>query len=208
MKIIDPAVFIESTITNEDAIGIIERAGRVCYKSEDKIEEGSAEKFIRGIINRGHESVIEHVSITVRVICDRGVTHEIVRHRIASYSQESSRYCNYSLDKFGNELTVIKPFYWNDDSEQYNIWKQCMEESENAYVKLIKSGATPQEARSILPNSLKTEIFITMNMREWRHFFNLRCSTTAHPQMQQVANMILQEFKRRFPLFVEDIATD
>lgn len=205
MRVIEPTVFIESDVTQEQTMSLIERAGRVCYKSESKIGDGSAEKFIKGILKRGHESVIEHVSITVRVICDRGVTHEIVRHRIASYSQESTRYCNYATDKFSNEITVIKPLFWNENSAEFKIWKEGMEACEKAYFSLINAGATPQEARSVLPNSLKTEIFMTMNFREWRHFFSLRCSKAAHPQMQQVANMILDAFKERYPLYVEDL---
>lgn len=205
MKIIEPYVNLESKITQEEAVKLIESAGRVCYKSEDKISEGSAEKFIKQILSRGHESVIEHISITVRVICDRGVTHEIVRHRIASYSQESTRYCNYSSDKFCNEITVINPLFLEEGSLQYNIWKKAMENCEAAYFSLISDGASPQEARSVLPNSLKTEIFMTMNFREWRHFFKLRCSKAAHPQMQQIANMILDLFREKYPLFVENI---
>lgn len=205
MKIIEPVVFIESDVTQEQAMRMIERAGRVCYKSEDRIESGSSAKFIRGILKRGHESVIEHMSITVRIICDRGVSHEIVRHRIASYSQESTRYCNYATDKFSKEITVIKPLFWNDTSKEYFIWKKAMEDCEKAYFDLINSGVTPQEARAVLPNSLKTEIFVTMNFREWRHFFSLRCSSAAHPQMQQVARMILSQFQEKYPLFVEDL---
>ena len=135
MKIIEPVVFIESDVTQEQAMRMIERAGRVCYKSEDRIESGSSAKFIRGILKRGHESVIEHMSITVRIICDRGVSHEIVRHRIASYSQESTRYCNYATDKFSNEITVIKPLFWGDTSEEYRIWERAMKDCENAYFK-------------------------------------------------------------------------
>ena len=205
MRIIEPKVVIESNMTQEEAMNLIERAGRVCYKSEGKIGDRSAEKFIKNILKRGHESVIEHISITVRVICDRGVSHEIVRHRIASYSQESTRYCNYATDKFSNEITVIKPLFWVDESAQFMIWKQGMEGCERAYFALINAGATPQEARSVLPNSLKTEIFMTMNFREWRHFFTLRCSSAAHPQMRQVASMIFEQFMERYPLFVEDL---
>ena len=205
MRIIEPSIKIESILTQEEAIELIERAGRVCYKSEGKIVEGSGEQFIRNIMRRGHESVIEHISITVRAICDRGVTHEIVRHRIASYSQESTRYCNYTQDKFSNEITVIRPVFWKVDSQEYRLWEEGMRACEKSYFELIEAGAKPQEARSVLPNSLKTEIVMTMNFREWRHFFKLRCSVAAHPQMQQVANMIYEQFKERYPLFVEDI---
>ncbi len=205
MKVVEPSAFIETELTQDQAMRIIERAGRVCYKSEERITDGSSAKFIRDIFKRGHESVIEHVSITVRVICDRGVSHEIVRHRIASYSQESTRYCNYTTDKFSNELTVIKPVFWAENTKEYGIWMRGMECCEKAYFDLINTGSSPQEARSVLPNSLKTELFMTMNFREWRHFFTLRCSSAAHPQMRQVANMILEKFKERYPLFVEDI---
>lgn len=211
MKVIQPQVYIESDISEKDAIMLIERAGRVCYKSENKIKRDSAETFIRGILKRGHESVIEHVSVTVRVICDRGVSHEIVRHRIASYSQESTRYCNYANDKFGNEITVVMPCFFDSHSEEfderykYSVWYNSCKQAEDAYIELLRCGAYPQEARSVLPNSLKTEMFVTMNLREWRHFFKLRCSPAAHPQMRQIANMILNQFKQRFPLFVEDI---
>lgn len=205
MKVIQPQVYIESDISEKDAIMLIERAGRVCYKSENKIKRDSAETFIRNILKRGHESVIEHVSVTVRVICDRGVSHEIVRHRIASYSQESTRYCNYADDKFGNEITVIMPCFFAPGSHLYAVWYSYCREAEDAYNILISKGVSPQEARSVLPNSLKTEMLITMNLREWRHFFKLRCSPAAHPQMRQIANMILDQFKQVFPLFVEDI---
>lgn len=210
MKVIDPEVYIESDISEDDAIMLIEKAGRVCYRSENKIKRDSGKTFIRNILKRGHESVIEHVSVTVRVICDRGVSHEIVRHRIASYSQESTRYCNYSDDKFGNEITVIMPCFFEflvdkNDDICYSIWYNSCKQAEDAYNALINKGASQQEARSVLPNSLKTEMFVTMNLREWRHFFKLRCSQAAHPQMRQIANMILNQFKQLFPLFVEDI---
>ena len=205
MKIVEPIAVIESEINQNQAMEIIERAGRVCYKSEEKISKGSSEKFIKGIIKRGHESVIEHCSITVKFICDRGVSHEIVRHRIARYSQESTRYCNYSKDQFGNEITVIKPCFWDESSPNYLIWKKQMESIEKAYFDLLSNGAKPEEARSILPNSLKTEIVVTMNLREWRHFFKLRTSRRAHPQMREVAIMLLENFKTTLPTVFEDI---
>lgn len=205
MRVIEPYINIETPVNGQEILKHIEKAGRVCYKSEDRINEGSAEIFVANILKRGHESVIEHYSITVRVICDRGVSHEIVRHRIASYSQESTRYCNYSNDKFGNELTFIKPCFWDEDSEQYNIWKNTMQNIETEYNKLISIGATSQEARSILPNSLKTELVMTMNLREWRHFLKLRTSAASHPQMREVAKMILDEFKHNIPVIFDDI---
>ena len=207
MNIIKPAVIIEDEIDPERIIKNIERAGRVCYKSENRIEDGTAEKFISGILKRGHESVIEHEKITVRIICDRGVTHEIVRHRIASYSQESTRYCNYVNDKFGSQLTFIRPCFWDDekDRQKLEVWKSSMQNIEDEYFKLIELGAKPEEARSILPNSLKTEIVVTMNMREWRHFLKLRTAAAAHPQMREVANIILEKFKAFLPVLFGDI---
>ena len=207
-----PSIRILSCNDYQTMLEKLERIGRVCYKSEGNIKDGSAEKFIAGILKRGHESVIEHESITVSVICDRGVTHEIVRHRIASYSQESTRYCNYSQDKFANQITCIDlatGFGYDLSNEKdlakYEVWKSACEAAEAHYFKLLELGASPEEARSVLPNSLKTEIVMTMNLREWRHFFRLRSAKRAHPQMREVSDMILKGFAERFPLFFADI---
>lgn len=205
MRIIKPSFEFMQEIEGEAILKRLERAGRICYKSEDKITQGSAEKFLSNIIKRGHESVLEHEKITVSVICDRGVTHELVRHRIASYSQESTRYCNYSNEKFGSELTLIKPCFWAEDDPKYIIWCNQMQQIENTYSRLIEAGASPQEARSILPNSLKTEIVVTMNIREWRHFFRLRTTPAAHPQMREVACMLLVQFRKKIPILFDDI---
>ncbi|MBQ9411507.1 MAG: FAD-dependent thymidylate synthase [Oscillospiraceae bacterium] len=208
MQIIDPSFSFLQEIDGVAMVRRIEAIGRVCYKSEGKITEDSYRKFLSGIIARGHESVIEHEKVTVRLICDRGVTHELVRHRLASYSQESTRYCNYTQDRFGGELTFIRPFFWDTDSEKYRIWKEAMEAAERSYFRLIELGATPQEARSILPNSLKTEIVVTMDLREWRHFFSLRCAASAHPQIRQVAIPLLEAFREKIPVLFDDIRTD
>lgn len=212
MRLIKPFFIIEDEIKGIDILKKIEKAGRTCYKSEQKITKDSAREFVKKILTSGHESVIEHEKVTVRVICDRGVSHEIVRHRIASYSQESTRYCNYSKDKFGSEITVIEPFFWrtggNKNKEKYAVWKKCMEDAERAYFKLLELGASPQEARSVLPNSLKTEIVITMNLREWRHFFKLRTSSAAHPQMREIARPLLAEFKKRIPVIFDDLVCE
>lgn len=205
MKIIEPSIEILDEIDGERIIKQLEKMGRVCYKSENRITETSAKEFISRILSSGHESVIEHEKVSVRIICDRGVSHEIVRHRIASYSQESTRYCNYSKEKFGKELTFIKPCFWEEKSVLYEIWLEQMQEIENCYNAMIEKGALPQEARSILPNSLKTEIVVTMNLREWRHFFKLRTSERAHPQMREVALKILQEFSERIPVIFDNI---
>ena len=205
MRIVEPWFEILDEINGEDILKRIEKIGRVCYKSEDKITDDSARKFVANILKSGHESVIEHEKVSVRIVCDRGVTHEIVRHRIASYSQESTRYCNYCNEKFGKELTLIKPLFWKEDSMEYNMWLDTMQTIENTYNKLIEVGSEPQQARSILPNSLKTEIVVTMNLREWRHFFRLRTSKRAHPQMREVACAILADFRGKIPVIFDDI---
>jgi len=205
MKIINPSIEILTTDAEmQNAMSRIEQCGRVCYKSEDKISETSADKFIAGIIARGHEAVLEHFSISVKITCDRGVSHEIVRHRMASYCQESTRYCNYSKDKFNNEITVIQPCYLAEHTDGYNYWKRSCYAAEKAYFDMLNWGCSPQEARAVLPNSLKTEIVMTANIREWRHFLKLRTSPAAHPQIVEVANMILTEFKYRLPVLFGD----
>lgn len=208
MKIIEPSFEILDKIDGAAMLKKIELIGRVCYKSEDRISEESAKAFVASILKNGHESVIEHEKISVRIICDRGVSHEIVRHRIASYSQESTRYCNYHKEKFGNQLTFIKPNFWDDEGDEYQVWVKMMSHAEESYNKLIEMGASPQEARSILPNSLKTEIVVTMNLREWRHFFKLRTSAKAHPQMRQISIMMLEHFKSIIPVIFADIEVD
>lgn len=205
MKIIKPYYKIEDKLNGIEILKKIEKAGRTCYKSENKITKESAIEFVKMVLKRGHESVIEHEKATVRIICDRGVTHEIVRHRIASYSQESTRFCNYTKNKFGNEITVIKPLFFIEGTNAFDWWKRAMENSEKAYLDLIRLGATPQEARTVLPNSLKTEIVCTFNLREWRHFFKLRTSEAAHPQMREIAVPMLKEFKEKIPVIFDDI---
>ena len=178
MKIIEPSVELINAPEYKTLLTTIEAAGRTCYKSEDKITEGSAEKFVRGIIKRGHEAVIEHGSLTVRFICDRGVSHEIVRHRPSTFAKTDST---------------------------YHIWKRSCEHAEVAYFDLLNEGCTPQEARSVLPNSLKTEVVMTADLREWRHFCRMRCPVAAHPDMRVVANMLLTLLKQTYPVFFEDI---
>jgi len=184
---------------------LIERAGRVCYKSEDKMTADSAVGFIERLKASKHESVLEHGAITVIFTTDRGVSHEQVRHRLASYSQESTRYCNYSKDKFGEEITVIEPCFWTDKPELLDVWMEAMRCAEAFYFTLIKLGAKPQEARSVLPNSLKTEIVVTANPREWRHIFRMRCHQTAHPQMREVMLPLLNDMAARWPSLFADL---
>lgn len=203
MKVIKPSFEILAATHNLEQI--IERGGRVCYKSEDKITDDSAEKFVAHIRSLKHESVLEHGSITVLFTCDRGVTHELVRHRIASFSQESTRYVNYSKGKYGNEITVIEPFFFEKDSEDYKSWERACLAAETEYMAMISRGRKPQEARSILPNSLKTEIVVTANPREWRHIFKLRCDKAAHPQMIELMKPTLKEFIVRWPALFKDL---
>ena len=204
MRTVKPIAVIESNVDCDYILKQIKLAGRTAYKSEDKITNNSAKDFVAMLLKRGHLSVIEHQSVSVRFICDRGVSHEIVRHRLASYTQESTRYCNYTKGKFGSEITVIEPCFWSQDDEKYKVWRQTIEQIETAYNRLIELGATPQEARSILPNSLKTEIVVTMNLREWRHFFTMRTSPAAHPQMREVAIPLLKEFQKQIPILFDD----
>lgn len=208
MKIVEPSFEFLDDIDGEKIIKKLERIGRTCYQSFDKTGDYTAEKFIAGIIKRGHESVIEHVSVSVSVICDRGVSHEIVRHRLASYSQESTRYCNYDGEKYGSEITVIKPCFFEDGTDSYTTWLNDCMCAENNYLFMVTHGCKPEEARTVLPNSLKTEICITMNLREWRHFFKLRTAPAAHPQMREIATKMLKEFQEKIPVIFDDIEVD
>lgn len=205
MKIIKAGYELVTPIDGETILKRIEQCGRVCYKSEGKTTDASAEKFVVAIIKRGHESVLEHCSFTVKFIVDRGVSHELVRHRIASFSQESTRYCNYSNDDFGSEITVIEPNFLTPGTDAYTNWHSICLNIEIAYFNLLDWGCSPQEARSVLPNSLKTEVVMTCNLREWRHFFKLRTASAAHPQMREVTRPLLEELKKLIPVVFDDI---
>ena len=186
----------------------IEKVARTCYKSEEKIQEGSAAKMVASLIKSGHEAMLEHVSVTVKFVVDRGISHELVRHRLASFAQESTRYCNYSKDDFGSEITFIIPEYLDYKSAGWNTWKETMKACEDSYFKLLDIGLTPQEARAVLPNSLKTEVVMTANLREWRHFFKLRALGTTgkpHPQMLEVTVPLLEDFKQMIPVVFDDL---
>lgn len=186
----------------------IEKVARTCYKSEEKIQEDSAAKMVASLIKSGHEAMLEHASITVKFVVDRGISHELVRHRLASFAQESTRYCNYSKDDFGSEITFIIPEYLDYKSAGWNTWKETMKACEDSYFKLLDIGLTPQEARAVLPNSLKTEVVMTANLREWRHFFKLRALGTTgkpHPQMLEVTIPLLEDFKQMIPVVFDDL---
>ena len=210
MKIV-PASYEILTQRNDDLyLRHIERVARVCYKSEAKMTESNASAIdlIGKLMANGHEAMIEHSQFSVLFTVDRGVSHEIVRHRIASFAQESTRYCNYADEKFGTELTFIKPFYLEEGSGGWIVWKLAMEQAERSYLSMIRHGHTPQEARAVLPNSLKTDIVVTANYREWRHIFKLRTAKHAHPQMREVMVPLYKEIREVFPFIFEGIGTD
>jgi thymidylate synthase (FAD) len=205
MKLINQSYKVLSGIDGNTILKNIERAGRTCYKSEQLITVDSANKFVGTLIKNGHESVLEHEKISILFVCDRGVSHELVRHRLASFSQESTRYCNYSNDKFGNELTFIEPIWAADNNDAYNIWFNSLLQCELDYNKLISLGWQAQHARTILPNSLKTEIVVTANLREWRTIFKQRTTRAAHPQMRELMCPLLDELKLLIPVIFNDI---
>lgn len=208
MQAIKPYTQIYKDFDGQKVLQKIEAAARTCYKSEGKIQEGSAAKLVAGLIKSGHEAMLEHASVTVKFVVDRGISHELVRHRLASFAQESTRYCNYSKDDFGSEITFIIPDYLEYKSEGWNIWKKSMKQAEDAYFKMLDFGLSPQQARAVLPNSLKTEVVMTANLREWRHFFKLRALGTTgkpHPQMLEVAVPLLEDMKNLIPVVFDDL---
>ena len=211
MKVIQASYEILTDLS--DSIKIlkdIERAGRVCYKSENNITDDSCITFCKNIINRGHEAVIEHSQLSVRFTVDRAIANELVRHRLASYCQESSRYCNYSKDKFYNEIKVIEPEeLLPRNSTDYNIWWVSCKNTEEAYMTMISNGVKPEIARSVLPLSTATEIIMTANIREWRNVLKLRSSHNmrAHPQMRSICDRLLEELKSKIPVLFDDIVT-
>ena len=228
MKIIKPSYEILDKIDGQAILKKLELIGRVSHKSEDRITETSAAPFIKKIIELGDESVLEHVSVTVRFICDRGVSHELVRHRLAAFTQESTRYCNYSKDGFGNEITVIQPCFLHDmtkDTARDGVgeyaaaydqnldlkgleWFNAMLYAESSYFSMLANGAKPEEARAVLPNSLKTEVIMTANLRELRHILKLRCNKKAHPQMRELMIPLLHELQSKIPIVFDDIAQE
>lgn len=225
MQIIKAGYEILDQLNGEEILKKIERVARVCYKSEDKIGEGTAEKMVKALVKSKHEAMLEHFSFSVKFIVDRGVSHELVRHRVASFAQESTRYCNYGNK--GGEITVIEPCFFADldiasvdmyvedyldplegKESQLKHWLVMCAQSEKSYLGMLKDGAAPQEARAVLPNSLKTEVVMTANLREWRHFFSLRaCGATGkpHPQMLEVAVPLLKEVKELIPVVFDDL---
>ena len=205
MKIIKPSFEILTYVNSREILKTLEAYGRTCYKSEDRITPSSAANFIQMIVNNKHHTILEHKSISVRIVCDRGISHELVRHRLASISQESTRYANYSRAKFGAELTFIAPCFWEEDSIPYLTWETAMKRTEEFYMALVQMNCSAEKARSVLPSSLKTELVITANLREWRHIFSLRCASAAHPQMREIMLPMLAEFHRQIPIIFDDL---
>jgi thymidylate synthase (FAD) len=229
MKIIKPSYEILTPIDGGEILKNIEVVARTCYKSHDCIKEGSAEKLVAALIKNQHEAMLEFFDITVKFICDRGVSHELVRHRTGNYAQESQRYVNYAKDKFDNQLTFIKPIWFTNIEEGFydksyysqlevngryatgltaieNEFLYHMLEVEDLYLTMVRQyHLTPQEARAVLPNAVKTEINVKNDIRNWRHFFKLRTATSAHPQMRELTIPLLEELKSKIPVLFDDI---
>lgn len=207
MKIIKPSYKILTKISEygQDELKAIEYAARTCYKSEDKMTDDSTYKLVKNIIANGHEAMLEHSQLSVKFICDRAIANEIVRHRLFSFAQESTRYCNYGQEKFGGEITVIEPPFFMNGSIAWATWVHGMEEAERTYFNLLNIGYSPEEARLALPLCTKTELVVTGNYREWRNFFKLRCDSHAHVQMRELACQLILDLRLRIPLIFDDI---
>lgn len=206
MKIVEPWIQVEN-FDGKQIMKNIERACRTCYRSEGLITEDSYKKLLKNCINRGHESVLEHEKITIRMICDIGVYKDLTRHRFGSFSIESTRYCNYSKDKFDNEIKFIKPIYF-DDGNKSQWWVAAMTEIEKIYNEMAAIGCTPDEMRMILPHSTAAEVTMTANIREWRHILDLRTKQMTHPAIRQLLIPLLLYFKQEMPELFEKIEYD
>lgn len=205
MKIIKQEAEIMDTLHTADIMEKLERCGRICYKSEKKMGPGSYDKFLRNIIKMGHESVLEHVGITVRAVTTRSVSHQLVRHRIASYSQESQRYCNYSKGMFNNEISIIEPDAIKVNGTARDVWRDTCKVAEDGYFELLRLGIKPEDAREVLPNCTATEIIMTLNIRAWRGLFKQRVSKQADSKMVALMDPLLAKFKEELPALFDDI---
>ena len=206
MRLVEPWIKVE----NFDGVKImkrIERACRTCYRSEDKISDESYKNLLTNCLNRGHESVLEHEKITVRIYSDIGTYKDLTRHRFASFSVESTRYCSYNKDKYGNEIAVVNPVYI-EDKEVFETWKKAIEDMEKAYMKMKKLGASTDMCREILPHSTAAEYTMTANIREWKHILELRTTNHVHPAIRQVLIPLLLLFKEQMPEIFGDIEYD
>lgn len=209
MKVIQESYEILTDLTNSiQFLKQIESAARTCYKSEDKITDDSCINFCKMLLNKQHTAMLEHASISVKFTVDRGISHELVRHRLCSFAQTSTRYCNYSKGKFGNEITVIKPDEFVYGTHEFDVWYETCKHSEESYMELINSGVKPELARNVLPTSLATEIVVTANIREWINIFSLRTSDFSHPQMRSIMRKLLKELQTKIPVLFDDINTN
>ena len=207
MKIIEPKIWVEQY----DPVKImrnLERACRTCYRSEGLITEDSYKKLLKNCINRGHESILEHEKITVRMVCDIGVYKDLTRHRFGSFSIESTRYCNYGKDKFENEIKFIKPCNIDENSDLFTEWFRTIDFMEQEYIRMSRMGATPDQMRMILPHSTAAEVTMTANIREWRHILDLRTKKMTHPSIRQLLIPLLLKFKYTMPELFDEIEYD
>lgn len=207
MKIIEPNVEILSNINGDEILKHLELCARNCYKSESNITEDttSAIKMINKLIELDHTAMLEHFNITIKLLCDVGTYKDLTRHRHCSFAIESTRYCNYSKGKFGNEISVIKPCNMDENSGIYHTWLKAMNDMERAYMQMTEIGATPDQLRMILPHSTAASVILTANIREFRHIFNLRCAKAAHPSVRQIMLMTLNEFHNKIPVLFDDL---
>lgn len=206
MRLVEPWIKVE----NFDGVKImkrIERACRTCYRSEGKITEDSYKKLIKNCITSGHESVLEHEKVTVRIYSDIGSYKDLTRHRFASFSVESTRYCSYDKDKYGNEIAIMNPVYI-EDKELYEVWKKTMEEMEKGYMEMKRLGASTDMCREVLPHSTAGEYTMTANIREWKHILKLRTNKRVHPSIRQVLIPLLKYFKEQMPEIFDDVEYD
>ena len=206
MKLVKPKVEVLDKLNGTQILKRIEKIARTCYKSEDKISEddSSARKLVTNLINSKHEAMLEFVDITVKFTCSRSIAQEITRHRLASFAMESQRFCAYNKDKFGNEVTFVLPS-WVNDNESTELFIQTLKNTELTYFELLNKGLKAQESREVLPNATKTELNMKCNLREWRHFFNLRCSQAAHPDIRMLALDLLKQFHEVIPIIFDDL---
>lgn len=208
VKIAAPKAEVLTPLDGDAILKHLELCARNCYKSEDKITTDSARQMVRKLLELGHEAMIEHYNLTVKLTCDMGVYKDLTRHRHVSYAIESTRYCNYSKGKFGNELTVMKPCHIKEGTPEYQIWLSTMETIEKNYNAMAELGCKPDQLRMLLPHSIKADVIMTANLREWRHIFKLRCAPAAHPTVQEVMKMLLGTLKREIPVIFDDIPYD
>ncbi len=205
VKIIEPHVEIITPLDGEAILKHLELCARNCYKSEDKITPDSARTMIKKLLELGHEAMIEHYNLTVKLTCDIGVYKDLTRHRLVSFAIESTRYCNYSKGKFGNELSVIKPCHIKENTPEYDLWLSTMQTIEKNYNQMAALGCRPDQLRMLLPHSTKADVIMTANLREWRHIFKLRCAPAAHPTVQEVMDMLLVKLRNEIPVIFDDI---